>query len=107
MWRAPSTSVPGAVCRRSRSARSRASRGWESPKWSSRSMRIGVLASGSGSNLQAILDACAARALHAQVAVVICNVADAKALQRAEAAGVPALLLPHQKIASREDYDRQ
>jgi phosphoribosylglycinamide formyltransferase 1 len=70
-------------------------------------MRIGVLASGSGSNLQAILDACAARALRAQVAVVICNVADAKALQRAEAAGVPALLLPHQKIASREDYDRQ
>ena len=70
-------------------------------------MRIGVLASGSGSNLQAILDACASRAIPAQVAVVICNVADAKALQRAEAAGVPAVLLSHQKIASREEYDRQ
>ena len=64
-------------------------------------MRIGVLASGSGSNLQAILDACASRAIPAQVAVVICNVADAKALQRAEAAGVPTLLLPHHKVASR------
>jgi len=70
-------------------------------------MRIGVLASGSGSNLQAILDACASRAVPAQVAVVICNVADAKALQRAEAAGVPAVLLSHQKVASREEYDRQ
>ena len=70
-------------------------------------MRIGVLASGSGSNLQAILDACASRAIPAQVAVVICNVADAKALQRAEAAGVPAVLLSHQKVASREEYDRQ
>jgi phosphoribosylglycinamide formyltransferase-1 len=70
-------------------------------------MRIGVLASGSGSNLQAILDACAARAIPAQVAVVICNVADAKALQRAKAAGVPSLLLPHHKAASREDYDRE
>ena len=70
-------------------------------------MRIGVLASGSGSNLQAILDACAARAIPAQVAAVICNVADAGALRRAEAAGVPALLLPHQKAASREEYDRE
>ena len=57
--------------------------------------------------MQAILDACASRAIPAQVAVVICNVADAKALQRAEAARVPALLLPHQKVVSREEYDRQ
>jgi phosphoribosylglycinamide formyltransferase-1 len=70
-------------------------------------MRIGVLASGSGSNLQAILDACASSAIPAQVAVVICNVAEAQALRRAEAAGVPALLLPHQKVASREEYDRE
>jgi phosphoribosylglycinamide formyltransferase 1 len=70
-------------------------------------MRIGVLASGSGSNLQSILDACASRAIPAQVAVVICNVADARALRRAEAAGVPAVLLPHQKVPSREEYDRQ
>ena len=70
-------------------------------------MRVGVLASGSGSNLQAILDACASRAIPAQMAVVICNVADAPALRRAEAARVPAMLLPHQKAASREEYDRE
>jgi phosphoribosylglycinamide formyltransferase-1 len=70
-------------------------------------MRLGVLASGSGSNLQAILDGCASRAIPAEVAVVICNVPGAKALQRAEAAGVPALLLDHRQQASREGYDAQ
>jgi phosphoribosylglycinamide formyltransferase-1 len=70
-------------------------------------MRVGVLASGSGSNLQAILDGSAARRIPAEVAVVICNVPGARALQRAERAGVPAVLLAHQKFASREDYDRE
>ena len=70
-------------------------------------MRVGVLASGSGSNLQAILDGCAARRIPAEVAVVTCNVPGARALQRAEQAGVPAVLLPHQKFASRDDYDRE
>lgn len=69
-------------------------------------MRLGVLASGSGSNLQAILDACAARRIPAEVSAVVCNLAGAKALQRAEAAGVPAVLLPHRQFASREEYDR-
>lgn len=68
-------------------------------------MRIGVLASGSGSNLQAILDACASGAVPGRVAAVICNVQGAKALQRAQAAGVPALCLPHQEAASRDAYD--
>jgi len=68
-------------------------------------MRLGVLASGSGSNLQAILDGCAQRTIPAQVAVVACNVPGAKALDRARAAGVPAVLLPHQQFASREQYD--
>ena len=70
-----------------------------------RPLRLGVLASGSGSNLQAILDACAARRIPAEVAVVICNVPDARALQRARDARVPALALPHQEHARREDYD--
>jgi len=70
-------------------------------------MRIGVLASGSGSNLQAILDACASGAIPAQVAVVVCNVAGAKALQRAEAAGVPAILLAHGQSSSRDAYDAE
>ena len=68
-------------------------------------MRLGVLASGGGSNLQAILDACAAGRIPAQVAVVIANVAGAQALSRAQAAGVPAVLLPHSEFASREAYD--
>jgi phosphoribosylglycinamide formyltransferase 1 len=69
-------------------------------------MRLGVLASGSGSNLQAILDACASRRIPAEVSAVVCNLPGARALQRAEAAGVPALLLPHRQFASREEYDR-
>ena len=68
-------------------------------------MRLGVLASGSGSNLQSILDACAAGRLSAEVAVVISNVSGAKALDRARAAGVPSALLPHGGFASREAYD--
>ena len=70
-------------------------------------MRIGVLASGTGSNLQAILDGCASRKIPAEVAVVICNIPGAKALQRAEAAGVPAVLLPHQKFLNRDEFDRE
>jgi phosphoribosylglycinamide formyltransferase 1 len=62
-------------------------------------MRLGVLVSGSGSNLQAILDGCASRRIPAEVAAVVCNIPGAKALQRAEAAGVPALLLPHGQFA--------
>jgi len=70
-------------------------------------MRIGVLASGTGSNLQAILDACGARAIPAEVAVVICNIPGARALERAGSAGVPAVLLPHQKFPNREEFDRE
>jgi phosphoribosylglycinamide formyltransferase-1 len=68
-------------------------------------MRLGVLVSGSGSNLQAILDACGEGRIEARVAAVICNVAGAKALDRARAANVPAVLLPHGGHARREDYD--
>jgi len=70
-------------------------------------MRIGILASGTGSNLQAILDGCASRGIPAEVAVVICNIPGVKALQRAESAGVPAVLLPHQKFPNREEFDRE
>ena len=68
-------------------------------------MRLGVLASGSGSNLQAILDACASGSIPAQVAVVVCNVAGARALSRAEAAHVPAVHLAHGAYPSRDAYD--
>ena len=70
-------------------------------------LRLGVLASGSGSNLQAILDACADGRIRARVSVVISNIEGAGALRRARAAGVEAVLLPHQDFATRELYDAQ
>jgi phosphoribosylglycinamide formyltransferase-1 len=74
----------------------------------SEKLSLGVLASGSGSNLQALLDACADGRVPARVAVVISNVPSARALERARAAGVPAVLIPHKgerQWASREEYD--
>jgi formyltetrahydrofolate-dependent phosphoribosylglycinamide formyltransferase len=53
-----------------------------------------VLASGDGSNLQAILDACASGYLAAQVVFVICNRRNARAIDRAERMGVPVLYHP-------------
>jgi phosphoribosylglycinamide formyltransferase-1 len=71
-------------------------------------IRLGVLASGGGTNLQAILDATGAggrpRRVDAEVAVVLSNVPGAGALARAERAGVAAELLPSKGI-SREPYD--
>jgi len=68
-------------------------------------LNIGVLVSGSGTNLQSILDACAGGLLKARVACVISNKADAFALERARKAGVPALHLDHRDFAGREAYD--
>lgn len=70
-------------------------------------IRIGVLASGSGSNLQAILDACAEGRIDGQVAAVVSNVPDAKALDRALRAGVPAELLPSKGAVDRVAYDEK
>lgn len=68
-------------------------------------MNLGVLVSGSGTNLQAILDAVASGRLRANVAVVVSNVASAKALERARGAGVPAVVVEHRAFASREAFD--
>lgn len=56
-------------------------------------LRFGVLVSGSGTNLQAVLDACAAGDLDGEVAVVVSNRADAYGLERARMAAVPAVHL--------------
>ncbi len=69
-------------------------------------LRLGVLVSGAGSNLQAILDAIAAGSLAARVQVVVSNRADVQALERARLANVPALTIPHQDFASREAFDQ-
>ena len=67
--------------------------------------RIGVLISGRGSNLQAIIDATRDGRLGATVAVVISNRADAFGLERARLAGIEALVLDHRGYASRSEYD--
>jgi phosphoribosylglycinamide formyltransferase-1 len=68
--------------------------------------RIGVLISGRGSNLQALIDATRDGRLDATIAVVIANVEDAGGLQRARAAGIEAIVLSHRGWPSRDDYDR-
>ena len=68
-------------------------------------LRLGVLASGRGTTLQALVDAAAAGDFPAQVAVVLANRPSARALRRARAAGVPAFALPQQRYASLRDRD--
>ncbi|PKQ75492.1 phosphoribosylglycinamide formyltransferase [Aeromonas sobria] len=68
-------------------------------------MRIIVLISGNGSNLQAILDHCASGKIAGEVVGVISNKADAYGLVRAKDAGVATAILTQQQFASREEYD--
>ena len=71
------------------------------------SMNVGVLASGAGSNLQALLDAGARRDLEpARIVVVGANVPGCPALERATRAGVPSFSLDHRSFPSRADFDR-
>lgn len=67
---------------------------------------IGVLISGRGSNLQALIDAIDERRLAARVAVVISNRADAAGLERARAAGIETLVVDHRAFIDREAFDR-
>jgi len=67
---------------------------------------IGILISGRGSNLQAIIDATAAGRLDARIAIVISNRADAGGLECASRAGIDTLVLSHKAYPSRDDYDR-
>ncbi len=67
--------------------------------------KVGVLVSGRGSNLQALLDACADPAFPAEVALVISNVPGVYALERAAKAGVATRVIPHKPFPSREAFD--
>jgi phosphoribosylglycinamide formyltransferase-1 len=71
-----------------------------------RKLRIGALASGSGSNLQSIIDSCQDGSLAAEVVLVLSNNPEAGALSRAEQAGIPRLCVDHRHYGSREEYDR-
>ncbi len=66
-----------------------------------------ILISGSGSNLQAILDSCASGRLQAQVVAVISNKPGAFGLERARRVGVPAIARPKPKTQDRREYDSE
>jgi phosphoribosylglycinamide formyltransferase-1 len=68
--------------------------------------RLGVLISGRGSNLQALIDAIAAGRLRAHIALVIANKATAGGLERARTAGLETLVVNHRDYASRDLFDR-
>jgi len=72
----------------------------------SENRRLGVLISGRGSNLQAIIDAIKVGRLKATVAIVISNRADALGLDKARAAGIETLVLPQSAYSTREEYDQ-
>ena len=66
---------------------------------------VGVLISGRGSNLQALIEACRAPTYPAKVVLVVSNVPSAQGLLRAEAGLIPTLTINHKDFASREDFD--
>lgn len=69
--------------------------------------RVGVLISGNGTNLQAIIDRSAAGQLDAEVVCVISNRADAFGLERARKHGIATLHLDHKSFAGRSEYDAE
>jgi phosphoribosylglycinamide formyltransferase-1 len=69
-------------------------------------LRLGVLASGRGSNLQSIMDQAAAGKINAEVAVVISDKKEAYALERARMAGIPAEHIHYRDFPSKDAYER-
>jgi phosphoribosylglycinamide formyltransferase-1 len=70
-------------------------------------IRIAVLASGRGSNLQSIIEESQAGRLDAEIALVASNKADAGALKRAAEAGIATCFIDHRQFKNREDFDRE
>ena len=68
-------------------------------------LKVAVLISGRGTNLQALIDACAGPGYGAEIATVISNRSDAHGLERARAAGIPAAIIDHRAFASRPDFE--
>lgn len=70
-----------------------------------RSLRLAVLISGQGTNLQALIDACADPAFPAEIAIVVSNRPDAPGLDRAAAAGLHHIAIDHKAFADRAAFD--
>jgi phosphoribosylglycinamide formyltransferase-1 len=68
-------------------------------------LKVAVLISGRGSNLQALIEACAAPDFPAAIRLVLSNRADAKGLERAAQAGIPARIIPHRDFAERAAFE--
>src|SRR5262245_10182572 len=68
-------------------------------------LALGILASGSGTNLQSIIDAVEAGRVPAEIRVVVCNRPGARAIERATTHGLTVELLDHKTFASREAFD--
>ncbi len=71
------------------------------------SLKIGVLVSGSGSNLQAIIDSIEEGKINAEISVVISNVPGVYALERAKKYNIKTEVINHRDFKSREDFDRK
>ena len=67
--------------------------------------RVGILISGRGSNMTALIEAARAPAYPAEIACVLCNRPGAEGLARAEAQGVPTRVIDHTTCASREAFE--
>ncbi len=70
-----------------------------------KTIRLGVMASGSGSNFEAICQAISSKQLNAKIPILIYNNPDAKVQERAQRWQVPTILLNHREFKSREDLD--
>jgi phosphoribosylglycinamide formyltransferase-1 len=68
-------------------------------------LKVAVLISGRGSNLRALIDACAASDFPAEIALVLSNRADAKGLAYAAASGIRSIVVPHRDHSSREAFE--
>ncbi|MHB8138335.1 MAG: phosphoribosylglycinamide formyltransferase [Smithellaceae bacterium] len=70
-------------------------------------LKLGVLISGSGSNLQSIIDQIEQGILPAQIKIVVSNKHEAYGLTRAKKHGIPCVVFNHHDFSSREDFDRE
>ena len=68
-------------------------------------LRLGVLISGRGSNLQTLIDACADRGFPAEIALVLSNIAEAAGLDRAKTTGLPTAVIDHKAFPGRESFE--
>lgn len=68
-------------------------------------LKLGILVSGSGTNLQSIIDAISSKQLQATIQVVISNRPHVQALERAQRFGVPAQVISHRKYPARESFE--